>query len=51
VIGFLKALFNWIEMRKATRTAWTLDKKPAAGVQASAGTPAAADPAPAGGAS
>jgi len=45
VIGFLKAFFNWLEIRREARTGWALEKKPAAGV------PAAGAPAPAGGAS
>jgi electron transport complex protein RnfE len=45
VIGFLKALFNWLGMRKASRTVWKLEKMSAAGV------PAAGAPAGAGGAS
>ena len=45
VIGFLKAFFNWLEIRREARTGWALEKKTAAGV------PAAGAPAPAGGAS
>ncbi len=46
VIGFLKALFNWLEMRRKARVAWAPEERqaagvPAAGVPASAGTPAA----------
>lgn len=45
VIGFLKALFNWLGMRKASRTVWKLEKMSAAGA------PATGAPAGAGGAS
>lgn len=45
VIGFLKALFNWLGMRKASRTVWKLEKMSAVGV------PATGAPAGAGGAS
>lgn len=37
VIGFLKALFNWLGMRKASRTVWKLEKMSAAGAPAGAG--------------
>ena len=29
VIGFLKALFNWLEMRKQSREAWAAEAAPA----------------------
>jgi electron transport complex protein RnfE len=41
VIGFLKAFFNWLEIRREARTVWALEKTSASAGTAATGTPAA----------